>query len=284
MHQLKEHLHMLLGVPQDQQRIVHGNVILHDGSELDSSTDVQLVVLLPFRNASREDATKFIRAVDRNDVDVVDKLLQSRHDPNCAAWVRNEHLTPILAAVKKGHREIVSLLLEAGARDVDRAALEAAVTAGHLGSFRLLLEAGGGAGCALQDACRHGRVEIVRMWSERPDAFYIPARVYRETLVDVSMAAVASTENYFRILLFLLEGGRLGGFPSAVLASVVAACKVDFRELPISFCCIAVISVAVCIVFRLPVLFCLVSPTIFGMCVRSFRVVLVLLLSVLREF
>ena len=92
----------------------------------------------------------------------------------------------------------------------------------HLGILRLLLEAGGDAGRALQVACRAGRVEIVRRWSERPAAFYISTDVYRETLIEVSEAAV-STDNDFDILFFLLQGEVLCFLDPGWLVAVVAA-------------------------------------------------------------
>ena len=210
------------GVPQLQKRIVHGNVILHDDSQLDSVRDVQLVVLPPSCNTSELDAARFIGAVYHNDVWCMSGFLQRGHDPNRAATFRNERLTPIHAAVKAGHQQMVTMLLEAGARDVDHRALDAAATAGHLGILRLLLEAGGDAGRALQVACRAGRVEIVRRWSERPAAFYISTDVYRETLIEVSEAAV-STDNDFDILFFLLQGEVLCFLDPGWLVAVVAA-------------------------------------------------------------
>ena len=117
------------GVPQLQKRIVHGNVILHDDSQLDSVRDVQLVVLPPSCNTSELDAARFIGAVYHNDVWCMSGFLQRGHDPNRAATFRNERLTPIHAAVKAGHQQMVTMLLEAGARDVDHRALDAAATA-----------------------------------------------------------------------------------------------------------------------------------------------------------
>ena len=173
----------------------------------------------------------------------------------------------------------MTMLLEAGARDVDHRALDAAATAGHLGILRLLLEAGGDAGRALQVACRAGRVEIVRRWFERPAAFYISTDVYRETLIEVSEAAV-STDNDFDILFFLLQGEVLCFLDPGWLVAVVAAVVKGGRSQPgwLFWYCFLQFAVAVARFFDSYFFLCFaVAAIIVGAIARSFRVVVLLL-------
>ena len=103
VHQLKEHLHMLLGVPQLQQRIVHGNVILHDDSQLDSVRDVQLVVLPPSCNTSELDAARFLGAVYHNQRCLVHERVftkGARSKPRCDVPQRAAH--PSMLPSKQG--------------------------------------------------------------------------------------------------------------------------------------------------------------------------------------
>ena len=188
VHQLKQHLDTLLGVPGFRQRILHGNRILDDNAQLASITDVQLVV----SHISERDAVKFIKAVYCNSHVCVVEMLQNQHDPNLAArWsFLNRHLTPLQACVERGPVSMVMLLLEAGAKDVsdrgDQVALAAASRAGHREVVSLLLEAGGDRDCALKAASWAGQVQIVRMLLERGGVYDLTAHGYRESLVAAS--------------------------------------------------------------------------------------------------
>ncbi|OLP74136.1 Ankyrin repeat domain-containing protein 6 [Symbiodinium microadriaticum] len=223
VHQLKQHLDTLLGVPGFRQRILHGNRILDDNAQLASITDVQLVV----SHISERDAVKFIKAVYCNSHVCVVEMLQNQHDPNLAArWsFLNRHLTPLQACVERGPVSMVMLLLEAGAKDVsdrgDQVALAAASRAGHREVVSLLLEAGGDRDCALKAASWAGQVQIVRMLLERGGVYDLTAHGYRESLV-----AASSTLNE-QILFLLLQADRPlrffdFGWPRAVLGGVLA--------------------------------------------------------------
>ena len=184
--QLKQHLHMLLGVPRFRQRIVHEDVALDDDAQLASITDVQLVVL----HISEKDAVYFLKAVSCNSHVHVVEMLQKQHDPNLSAHYWNEHLTPLQAAAKEGHTGMVSLLLEAGAHDVsdngEQVALAAASRAGHREVVSLLLEAGGDRDCALQAASWADQMSTVRILLETPGVCKLTTGGYRESLVAAS--------------------------------------------------------------------------------------------------
>eukprot|EP00439_Symbiodinium_sp_Y106_P075155 s20_g14.t2 len=221
--ELKQLLHSLLGVPRFRQAIVHGDVILDDHARLSAMSDVQLVVL-PVSNASPEDARTFLCAAMWGWEWKVEEMVRACHDPNLAADFAGELLTPIQAASKEGHREMVSLLLEAGAQDVSDAgnqvALAAASMAGHSDVVTLLLEAGGDRGRALEFASRAGKVSVVRMLLQS-GAEGLTTCCLRETLV------VASSNNDEEIVSILLEAGALDivdwGWPKAVAASLLCA-------------------------------------------------------------
>ena len=85
---------------------------------------------------------------------------------------------------------MVSLLLEAGAKDVsdsgDQVALAVASTAGNTELVSLLLGAGGDKDRALLAATWAGQVQIVRMLLERGGVYDLTTRGYRESLVAAS--------------------------------------------------------------------------------------------------
>ena len=221
--ELKQVLHSLLGVPRFRQAIVHGDVILDDHARLSGMSDVQLVVL-PVSDASVEDARTFLCAAMWGWQWKVEEMVRACHDPNLAADFAGELLTPIQAASKEGHREMVSLLLEAGAQDVSdtgkQVALAAASMAGHNEVVGLLLEAGGARDWALESASRAGKVCVVRMLLQS-GADGLTTRCLRESLV------VASSKNDEEIVSILLEAGALDtvdwGWPKTVAASLLCA-------------------------------------------------------------
>ena len=99
VHELKQHLDTLLGVPRFRQRIVHEDVALDDDAQLASITDVQLVVL----HISEKDAVYFLKAVSCNSHVHVVEMLQKQHDPNLPAHYWNERRTPLQAAAERGY-------------------------------------------------------------------------------------------------------------------------------------------------------------------------------------
>ncbi|CAE7551011.1 ANKS1A [Symbiodinium sp. CCMP2592] len=225
VHELKKRLQELLKVPRIQQRILDGGVVLEDNAQLASTADVQLV-LLPLRQVSAEERDFFIQAVFRDYRPTVDDMLRSCHDPNLTGRFRDQHLSPIHAAAKAGHPSMVSLLLEAGAQDVSDAghqpALAAALERGDTRVLRLLLEAGGDVGRALEAASGAGQQQVVRMLlAQHSDQ--IPTQAYHASLVAAS--AVHDCE----ILWMLLEVDRLGfvdrTWALAARASVVGRWK-----------------------------------------------------------
>ena len=203
VHELKQHLHLHLGVPRFRQRIVHEDVVLDDDAQLASITDVPLVVL-DFCHTSEEGAKDFVRAVEKNSDTLVVEMLQKCFDPNLTADFGN---TPLLAAARAGRKGMVSIWLEAGARDVDQLALRWAASGNHqMGVLRVLLVAGGDRFCGY-DSRVGDSPHVVRKSRCLP---HITTPVYRESLVAVSSKSSFqfSLENVKA--LFLPKGSFMG--------------------------------------------------------------------------
>jgi ankyrin repeat protein len=96
--------------------------------------------------------------------DIVSLLLQAGADVNATG---EQHGSSLQAASYRGHRDIVSLLLQAGA-DVNAtggehgSSLEAAWYAGNNDIFKLLLQAGADVGPLFQEASYRGHTDMIR--------------------------------------------------------------------------------------------------------------------------
>ena len=149
---LKRHLQGLCGVPRFRQRLLASGSSLEDAAELQSSADLQLV-LLPFFEAAPTEVDELIAAAGQGHVSEVEAVLQRPQDPDLArlpsfADPHEAKKIPLGEATWRGHLEIAGLLLEAGAdkdqrfgRD-EETCLHVACRQGNVAMVRLLLKAG----------------------------------------------------------------------------------------------------------------------------------------------
>ena len=140
---LKQHLRGLCGVPRFRQRLLLNGAIVHDDSRLDSPADLQLVVLpRPSLDVPIEQADELANAAMFGLDKKVEEILNHPQDPNT-----QYSASPLFFAARKGHLEVIRLLLEAEA-DVNQQFVDGTMalhTAGLRGAIeivRLLLQAG----------------------------------------------------------------------------------------------------------------------------------------------
>lgn len=104
-------------------------------------------VAMPLFAADREPGTAFAVAIEDGDADAVRELLKT-HSTETPIDYGEHKITPLLKAAWDGEQEIVTLLLDAGAKinakasDTGETALMNAVTRGHMEIIKLLLEKG----------------------------------------------------------------------------------------------------------------------------------------------
>ena len=168
---IKRHLQRLIGQPRFQQRLVHSEgQMLPDDAVLQGPMDAQLI-MRPFEESSQEQIRQLQRAARDNNILMIEHLLQRPQDPD----LELHGTTSLHEASRRGHLEVVRLLLEAKA-DKDKATGAGATSRhmasdrGHLEVVRLLLEAKAdkdkatGAGAtSLYTASHHGHLEVVRL-------------------------------------------------------------------------------------------------------------------------
>lgn len=140
---LKRLLQERLQVPRFRQKLWYENTPLEDDMPLKCVGDgtVQLVIL-PFIEASQEELQHFIGVCARGELVAVEEMLQKPLDPDLQLETGQHAL---LAACRGRHKDVLSVLLEAGAtklNDLDYSPLVAAFEEGFLEGVQLLLEAG----------------------------------------------------------------------------------------------------------------------------------------------
>ena len=109
---LKQHLQGLCGKPRFRQRLafLDDGVLLNDNDKhIPRPGEVQLV-LLNFSPTTELEIQELRRAAESGLTQSVESILQRPQDPDL-----NLGLPPLFAASARGHREAVSLLLEANA-------------------------------------------------------------------------------------------------------------------------------------------------------------------------
>ena len=146
---LKQHLHGICGLPRFRQRLLGEGRSLEDEFELECSLDLQLV-LLQFDTSpdhAHQLAHQLQHAARHNFPSQVEELLSRPQDPDVTGTMGESAL---YVASERGHLQVVSLLLEAGAsknvicgRWTRLTPLGVASREGHTEIVRLLLEAGG---------------------------------------------------------------------------------------------------------------------------------------------
>jgi len=105
------------------------------------------LVSLPLFAADRDPGTAFAVAIEDGDADAVKELLKE-HSTETPIDYGEHKITPLLKAAWDGEAEIVTLLLEAGAKinakatDTGETALMNAVSSGHPEIVKILLEKG----------------------------------------------------------------------------------------------------------------------------------------------
>ncbi|CAE7944615.1 ANKRD50, partial [Symbiodinium sp. KB8] len=162
---LKRHLHQLHGFPLGfRQRILLHDTCLQDAEKLDSTMDLQ-IVLLDFAEDSHQDVEDLVASAREGSLSKVRSMLLQPQDPDLHS---SQGYTALMAAFDGGQVEIVRLLLEAGAdRDVADTvgctAVMVASDAGHVDIVGLLLKAG-----TNKDVVdNHGRPALTRASSRR---------------------------------------------------------------------------------------------------------------------
>ena len=168
---LKRHLRAEHGFPVCLQRMVCDGACLKDEDEVTAPAWLQLVLSIDTSNEQqkREAGKELVfYAAEKGCVETAQRLLQVCTD-------RGYYSKALTVAARKGHTEIVRLLVDAGAdkesRDANRwTALLHAAAGGHTEIAGLLLDAGadkdvcnGFGKSALLLATENGRTEISRM-------------------------------------------------------------------------------------------------------------------------
>ena len=133
---LKRHLHQLHGFPLGfRQRILLHDTCLQDAEKLDSTMDLQ-IVLLDFAEDSHQDVEDLVASAREGSLSKVRSMLLQPQDPDLHS---SQGYTALMAAFDGGQVEIVRLLLEAAA-DVDLAHPQFACRALMVASFRHHIE------------------------------------------------------------------------------------------------------------------------------------------------
>ena len=140
---LKRLLQERLSVPRFRQKLWYEKTPLEDDMPLKfvAGATVQLVIL-PFIEASHEELQRFIGVCALGDLLSVEQMLQKPLDPDLQLETGQHAL---LAACRGRHKEVLSVLLEAGAtrfNDLDHSPLVAAFEEGFPEGVQLLIEAG----------------------------------------------------------------------------------------------------------------------------------------------
>ena len=228
---LKQHLHSICGLPRFRQRLLGEGRSLEDEFELECSLDLQLV-LLQFDTSpdhAHQLAHQLQHAARHNFPSQVEELLSRPQDPDVTGTMGESAL---YAASERGHLQVVSLLLEAGAsknvicgRWTRLTPLGVASREGHTEIVRLLLEAGGTAtdrrdreASPLYLASLRGHVEVVRLLLEagadKDEAFVFtyfqcdPDQLVCSEVTSIqSPLGVASREGHTEIVRLLLVAG-----------------------------------------------------------------------------
>ncbi|CAE7876403.1 ANKRD50 [Symbiodinium sp. KB8] len=172
---LKQHLTQLHGLPpRFRQRVFFHGEILEEDVKLDSSMNLDLVVLT-FSDVSEGQAEKLAAAASQGSFSEVESMMQLPQDPDLIGTAEQP---PVVIAAAGGHVEVLRLLLEAGAdknlADNDGStALMMAAAQGHATVLRLLLEAGADKNLADNDgstalmmAARGGHADVMRLLLE----------------------------------------------------------------------------------------------------------------------
>ena len=178
---LKMRLCPVCGTSRFRQRLLHAGSDLPDGFVIDHPMDFNLV-LLPFAESTQEQMDELAQAARTGRQADVERMLQRPQDPNRLGVIDAVELeAPLVLATLEGHREVVSLLLEAEANpnfyeDVDGLrgpSLNVACSGRSADIIHLLLEGGadtdhlctvfGTPGeTALGCACEVGHLESIR--------------------------------------------------------------------------------------------------------------------------
>ena len=144
-------------------------LIVASSQELHTAPSSLQLVLLPFASASQEEVAELMLAADTGSAGEVEGILQRPQDPNL-----EPESSPLFAASRGGHAEVVRLLLEAGARTSQGncegdTPLHAASAHGLVEVVRLLLEAKADSSSnslgltPLHMASQRGHLETVRL-------------------------------------------------------------------------------------------------------------------------
>ena len=177
---LKQHLQSLCGVPCFRQRLLHNGSCLDDDDGLDCPMEVQLV-LLPECVPSADDVRELSRAAETGSVQEVERFLNRPTDLHQVTDINIEDF-PLWAAVRRGHEDIVRLLLEARAdANYHEDILLTASAGGRVEVVQLLLQARASALTGISDpglhispvwlAAQRGHMDVVRLLLEAPTGF-----------------------------------------------------------------------------------------------------------------
>ena len=205
---LKQLLSAQVGCSRFQQRLFSDEIELLDDMPLRPLPTV-LLVILPFCVSDEIAEEELLRSCKENNIIALERLLQKPLDPNGGG---------LFVAAKRGHLEVVRLLLEAGAQTDAHAANRNGATAlmiaaenGHLDVMQLLLKAGAdkdsataGGATALMLAAQNGHSEVVRVLLE--------AGADKEAATTAEPAGqtalfAASLNGHLEVVRLLLEAG-----------------------------------------------------------------------------
>ncbi|CAE7866986.1 ANK1 [Symbiodinium microadriaticum] len=116
---LKQHLGALCGQPRFKQRLLRDGILLEDSELLETSLDLQLVVL-PFSETTQAQCRGLMQAIVNNYAQEVESILQRPQDPDLISKPGSSPEPSALhLALQLRRVDIVGLLLEAWA-DVDK--------------------------------------------------------------------------------------------------------------------------------------------------------------------
>ena len=208
--QLKQLLAQHLGHSRFCLRLIDQDGTCLPNTKSVTDLDLQLV-LVAFAPVEGDAVLKFVQACGAGDLEVVEHMLEMPHDPDLSQGMPGLHL-----AAQSGRREVIELLLEAGAHinktcvalfSGGSTALHFAAENEQLEVIRLLLDHGAEiladkeGMTPLHCACKHGKLETLQVFL---DAKLDLERATKD-VVEMTSLHLAAEAGHLQVVTRLLE-------------------------------------------------------------------------------